>query len=330
MTLVEVHTASRAQVVAMTHSQAGCRHLQAAIDAEPSLASHLLSIALLDEMERIADDPFGNYLTQKLAENVSPAERTRMIDAIAARAGAIARGPHGTRAIQRLLELVDSDEEAAALDGALREHVVDLSMDVCGNHVIQRALASMRGAADRQFVFDGVTDPRYLVIIAAHRHGCTILQRAVDAADDEQLLQLEQAVVRFGQELALDRHGNYVLQRLLARGGARTANALAKALGGRLLHLSLDKCSSNVIEQVLRTCSRQACAGLVDELVAAKSNGLLTLAKNSYGNYVVQTALQCAPEPQLSELNRVLAPIMADMKSGPYGKRLVRLMKTPP
>ena len=55
----------------------------------------------------------------------------------------IAVNVHGTRVVQKMVEVADADEQAEAIVGAIEPLAMDLVRDMNGNHVIQRMLAVM-------------------------------------------------------------------------------------------------------------------------------------------------------------------------------------------
>lgn len=74
---------------------------------------------------------------------------------------------HGTRSVQRLVELCKSEEQLSMIRQALRRDVVRLCVDANGNHVIQRALQHLN-AEVRFLVFSFLTCLKYSEALAVH------------------------------------------------------------------------------------------------------------------------------------------------------------------
>ena len=51
-------------------------------------------------------DGFGNYLIQKLAENCSDEQLTRIIQAMEVDAISVCKDAHGTRSVQKIAEII--------------------------------------------------------------------------------------------------------------------------------------------------------------------------------------------------------------------------------
>jgi hypothetical protein len=56
-------------------------------------------------------DPFGNYLCQKMLEKCNNDQRTAIIRTVAPELSHIALNMHGTRAVQRLIEYLSTQEQ---------------------------------------------------------------------------------------------------------------------------------------------------------------------------------------------------------------------------
>jgi hypothetical protein len=141
-----------------------------------------------------------------------------------------------------------------------------------------------------QFIYDAVTD--HLVAVATHRHGCCVLQRCFDHGSQAQREQIVQAVVSHAIQLVQDPYGNYVIQYILDFGPGDNANLVIEQFLGHVAHLAMQKFASNVMEKCIRVADHALRKNLIDELIdRAKLENLL---RDSYANYVVQTALELA------------------------------------
>ena len=80
----------------------------------------------------------------------------------------IAVNVHGTRVVQKMVEVADADEQAEAIVGAIEPLAMDLVRDMNGNHVIQRMLAVM-GKQRAAFVFELAQCE--CLAVSMHRHG---------------------------------------------------------------------------------------------------------------------------------------------------------------
>jgi len=77
--------------------------------------------------------------------------------------------PHGTRAIQRIIECAKDSSLISKIVDLLKDHVQTLVEDINGNHVIQKILLTFK-APDNEFIFETMINK--CKEIACHKHGC--------------------------------------------------------------------------------------------------------------------------------------------------------------
>ena len=238
----------------------------------------------------------------------------------------VALNTHGTRAVQKLVETLKTPTQIDICTKALQPGVVTLIKDLNGNHVIQRCLQRL-SASENQFVYDAAR--LNCVEIATHRHGCCVLQRCVDHADDEQRKALVEAIAAASLILSQDPFGNYVVQYVLDLGFPWCNARVMSRLTGTYAELSTQKFSSNVVEKCLKRSAD--CAELEqnrDAVVREIMNSPLLdrLLMDPYGNYVVQSSLSVTHGALRNELVERIKPHLPLIKNSPFGKRILRLL----
>lgn len=313
-------------ICSICKDQHGCRFLQRHLDlgSDASVSGDtrtddvatVVFNAIHTQIVELMMDPFGNYLVQKLFEKVTAAQRLVLVRTAAPEFTRIALDAHGTRALQKLIEQVLMPEEVRHTVESLAPHVVALSRDLNGNHVVQKCLQRLR-PEHNQFVFDAASAS--CKEIAMHRHGCCVLQRCLDHGNDAQRQQLSLRVAENATSLSLDPYGNYVVQYVLSRGDECSIGIILDHIRANIVALSVHKFGSNVIEKTLRT---RKWSELVTELLLANGAQLLVLLNDAYGNYVLQTALDVANATNLSKLAYSLQPLLPGVKNTPHGRRI--------
>lgn len=319
-------------IYSLCKDQHGCRFLQRQLDLgkESSQKSGSVSSAVTNDVAatvifneiylkvvEFMTDPFGNYLIQKLSENVSPDQRLILVKNAAPEFVRIALDPHGTRALQKLVECISTPEEIQHVIESLAPHIVTLSRDLNGNHVVQKCLQKL-SPENNLFIFD--TTSAHCTEIATHRHGCCVLQRCLDHGNDDQRKQLSLKVAENATRLASDPFGNYVVQYVLSRGDAESIELILDHIRSNIIALSLHKFGSNVIEKSLRI---DALTDRVMEVLLNKSDKFPLLLNDPYGNYVLQTSLDVASSTDLAKLAISLQPLLPGIKNTPHGRRIM-------
>lgn len=229
----------------------------------------------------------------------------------------IALNQHGTRALQKMVEYVSTPEQIEIIILALKDRVVELVQDLNGNHVVQKCLNKL-GPENSQFIFDAVG--RHCVIVGTHRHGCCVLQRCIDHAKGAQRSQLIAAITSNAFSLVQDPFGNYVVQYILDLDEPMFTKPLCANFAGNIPALSKQKFSSNVIEKCLRTADFDTKRAMIEEML--HSNEIEKMLRDSFANYVVQTAMEYADPELRMRMIEVIRPVIPAIKGTPHGRRI--------
>lgn len=317
-------------IFSLCKDQHGCRFLQKQLDlgrevasknGPEGLASDVAATMIFNEIYlkivELMTDPFGNYLIQKLFENVSADQRFILVRNAAPEFIRIALDPHGTRALQKLVECVSTPEESQLIVDSLSPHVVTLSRDLNGNHVVQKCLQRLSPDVN-QFIFDSASD--HCNEIATHRHGCCVLQRCLDHGNAEQRKQLSMKVAENATNLSLDPFGNYVVQYVVSRGDEQSIGMIVDHIRANIVLMSLHKFGSNVIEKSLRIGKL---TDTIIDVLLANSEKFGMMLNDPFGNYVLQTSLDVANSDDLAKLALALLPLLPNIKNTPHGRRIM-------
>lgn len=344
------------RVFAMSKDQNGCRLLQEQLDYEDR--KDLCDVIYRESLDHLAEmmvDPFGNYLFQKLLERVAPTKRLAIIRRVSSNLVAAALNLHGTRSVQKVVEVCatsaevvedesdcgdDADDGSGSASGesrrgrrtvnlpdiivdALKDDAVRLCIDSNGNHVIQRALQFMKPEYN-QFVFDAVC--KECTTVGTHRHGCCVLQRCLDAANKQQKAEVIAQVEKQAMKLMQDPYGNYVVQYVLDSCTAEEAYGVIVKPLGNIFELSVQKFSSNVIEKCLEKAPERVRQSYIHEIIQCPK--MHKMLQDQFANYVVQRALSVCSEEQCLQLVKSIRPHLACMKNTSGGRRITaRILK---
>ncbi|KAF5626257.1 uncharacterized protein FTJAE_9724 [Fusarium tjaetaba] len=297
--------------------QHGCRYLQKKLEERNADQVHMIWAETNQHVIELMTDPFGNYLCQKLLEFCNDDERTTLIQNASQDMVRIALNQHGTRALQKMIEYVSTPQQVHIIIEALRYRVVELIQDLNGNHVIQKCLNKLT-PPDAQFIFDAVGGS--CVEVGTHRHGCCVLQRCIDHASGDQKLWLIQRITEHARILVQDPFGNYVVQYIIDLNEPLFTEPIVLTFKDCITQLSRHKFSSNVIEKCLRCAKAPSKDLIVEELL--RNQEMERLLRDSFANYVIQTALEYATPHQKHRLVEAIRPILPQIRTTPYGRRI--------
>lgn len=244
-------------------------------------------------------------------------QRTALIDNAAPQLVKIALNQHGTRALQKMIEFISTPQQTQTVINALQHHVVDLVQDLNGNHVIQKCLNRLT-SEDAEFIYDAVGGN--CVVVGTHRHGCCVLQRCIDHASGHQKARLIAQITSHSFALVQDPFGNYVVQYILDLAEPSFTNPLCATFGGNIPQLSKQKFSSNVIEKCLRTADNYMKREMIEEFLMG--NELEKMLRDSFANYVVQTAMDFCDLETRNRIVEAVRPILPSIRQTPHGRRI--------
>lgn len=304
-------------MAALCKDQHGCRFLQKKLEEGNAEHRDMIFNEIYPHFGELMTDSFGNYLSQKLLEHCTDEQRDALLESISGELVSISLNMHGTRAVQKMIDYLSTQRQVQSLIMALNLNVVTLIKDLNGNHVIQKCLNTLP-PEDNQFIYNAVA--ANCIEVATHRHGCCVLQRCIDHASESQRIQLVTEITYNSLTLVLDPFGNYVVQYVLDLNDSRFITAIVNQFRNNVCALSAQKFSSNVVEKCVRVADLEGRKQLISELV--DKSRLERMLRDSFANYVVQTALDYAEPGQRAELVAIIRPVLPMIRNTPYGKRI--------
>ena len=171
-------------VVILGKDQAGCRLLQKRISEDPTFSNDYLFHQMQFNMTEFMYDAFGNYLIQKILENVSDEKIQHIIKIIEPEFLDLGYSPHGTRVIQKIIEVIIRNKDLInCFVKVFEPNVINLMKDVNGNHIIIKYVFALTSPLN-DFIFNELSEN--IVEICTHKHGCCVLQKCIEGANEQQ------------------------------------------------------------------------------------------------------------------------------------------------
>ncbi|XP_078429657.1 putative pumilio homolog 8, chloroplastic [Wolffia australiana] len=311
-------------IAAVAKDQQGCRHLQRVLDEGSDEEREMIFNEILYHMPELMVNPFGNYLVQKVLDVCTDQQRLEIVYILTAQPAEIvniAMNMHGTRALQKLIEIVKNEEEISLVSSVIQANFLNLATDGNANHVVQRCLRHFSYEQSR-FIFEAAA--KYCIEIATHRHGCCVLQQCIAYSTGQHKENLLTEVSLNALALAQDAYGNYAVQYILDMVNHSAIETIKFRLKGNYGQLSMQKFSSNVVEKCLRVFDETGKKMIISELLSVSCFDLLM--QDPYANYVIQSALLVCK----GQLRNTLADAIRSrpaLRSNPYCRRIFNLVK---
>ncbi|XP_024031999.1 pumilio homolog 12 isoform X2 [Morus notabilis] len=305
----------------MAKDQHGCRFLQRKFVEGTQKEIEMIFEEIRDHIVELMTDPFGNYLVQKLLEVCNEDQRMQILDSITREQGELIRiscDMHGTRAIQKVIETLNSTEQFSMVVFSLAHDTVALIKNMNGNHVAQRCLQHLTDEHS-QFLFDAATS--HCVELAKDRHGCCVLQKCLTYSDGERRRRLIHEIASNALILSYDQYGNYVVQFVFELELPWATTDVLDHLDGSYGDLSVQKYSSNVVEKILKFAGEENCTHVIEKLV--ENERLDQIMQDPFGNYVIQVALEQSKGTLFAKLMDAIKLRISALRTSPYGKKVL-------
>lgn len=223
---------------------------------------------------------------------------------------------HGSRFIQQKLETCSVDEKELVLKEIL-PHASTLIKDVFGNYVIQKFFEHGTNKERKELAsqLSGKMLP-----LSLQMYGCRVIQKALEAIEADQktelVLELDGHVMRCVQ----DQNGNHVIQKCIECIPIEKIDFLISAFRGQVAVLSTHPYGCRVIQRVLEHCSEDLqCQAIVDEILESAYE----LAKDQYGNYIIQHLLAKGKPYERSHIISKLKGKIVKMSHHKYASNVV-------
>jgi len=354
----------KGHVVAFALDSHGSRFLQYQMEMAREEERDALISEVLPHAALLMQDTFGNYVLQNFLEHASKESRRVLADTMRGSMLKLSMQAHGCRVVQRALDLVELDQRDELLEELLcpRGNVFQAARNTHATHVLQKTVSILRrecataagtAAGPRpgsvklmRAVESAIADD--VVQLLLHPHAYRLVLNVLGDCDVRRSDAVARAIDSVSESfdaLAVDQHGNFMLQHMLDVGGA-PLQRVHEYVRTHIVELSQHKFGSHLVEKCFSVANPQRCAELVGELLhpsalpnqlaasrlspefasesdAAASQVVLALMTDPYANFVVQKALDRAVGAQRAELTKIVHDSADTLGRFTYGRHIL-------
>lgn len=268
-------------VVERAVTKGGSKQIQREIERCSPKEIEVIVQNVKGQIAPLMSDTYGNYMCQKLFQICNSVQRLELLEAMEDSLVSIAMDTRGTHSLQILIGLASMTEEEQLYERAFRGHIIRLSRHEFGSHVVQKMAMTLR---NRDFIVRPVTE--FVRELSLHQLGLCVVKQLIDSPE------VYRSLVPHCLELIQDPYGNYAVQRLLEVWGSRCHSEIEAHLSNKLVQLSIQKYSSNVIEQ----CLSEPDLGTKFAIKLVKVESLHVLLPNVYGCFVLKSLKSKVPK----------------------------------
>ncbi|KAK2385457.1 pumilio [Trifolium repens] len=314
----------KGKVVAMAMDPCDCKYLQEKIEEGNPIYVELILSEVKDYLHMLMTDPVGKDLIQRILDTrrsitwqqmdfvvfLIISNDQKLID--------VCMDNHGTWVMQVMLENITRPFMKVAVVYAMKRITAALMKNFNGSHVIVQCVKLFPPELQK-IILDEVA--RNCVDIATDKVGCSVIQKCFDYSGRTAIQLLVFRIIIYSMLLAESPYGNYVVQYVIKMEIPFANKLMIAELRGNFVRLSMNKYSSNVVEDLLRYSNKIDVDVIVEEII--KSPHILNILQDPYGNFVAQRALEYTQGHLRGKLSHLIRSYSTELHSHPYGKNVL-------
>ncbi|KAK3204248.1 hypothetical protein Dsin_018294 [Dipteronia sinensis] len=197
---------------------------------------------------------------------------------------------YGASSIKKLIELLSISPLIADIVSTLSRVFEHLMITTSGSSIILHCLQVLKNHQTKEPIYQAAMHNFYKV--SCHQQGCFSMKNFIKEMRGPRTQQLLFLISQNSVALSKDPYGNYVVQEVIQLENPKFFELTCLALKGQFVDLSMMKSGSHVVEKIMKNNKFEGTiiGQVVNEFL--NSNRILKVAKDRFGNYVIQTALK--------------------------------------
>ncbi|KAB1671196.1 hypothetical protein [Gossypium barbadense] len=316
----------KGRISAVAKDQKGCRLLQKKFDDKIIKREEIDMVIseVKDQLHELMVHQVANYLIQKLFEVINQQQTTELLLVLVTRKQRfmeVCTDPLGTRAVQKLMLRMKSQEQISILLSVLKPIAVTLTNNIHGHHIIEQCISTFSNE-DTKHIADEIANN--CMDIATDKSGCCVLNQCLSHVQTEARDRMLAEIISNAFILSEHCYGNYVVQFVLGMRLRHVTSNLIMQLQGTYVSLSMNKYGSNVVEKCMK-CSSEHASIIIKEIMF--DIDFLKVLQDAYGNYVIQSALHVSKGDLYDKLVRFILRHYSVLHSHLFGKMVLDRVK---
>ncbi|GAU15025.1 hypothetical protein TSUD_48200 [Trifolium subterraneum] len=247
----------------------------------------------------------------------------------------LAMDQHDSDYLQMMIEEGEPRYVEVILSG-VKDYLHLLMTHPFGNNLIRKIFEARRGITWDQvnYIINLIiSDDRKLRRVCMDKHGTRVMQIMLEnIICPITKYTVANTMKRITVPLMKNVNGNHVIVQCVKlfppelQSFPSANERMIKELCGKFVRLSMNKYASNVVEDLLRVSNQNDIQVIVEEIM--RSHNFLNVLQDSFGNYVVQRALQYTQGRLRRELSNLINSYHKELHSHLHGKNVLTMAKT--
>ncbi|MBA0639960.1 hypothetical protein Goklo_022953 [Gossypium klotzschianum] len=311
------------RVIDMAKTEEGSKDLQKLLSN--STNNNMIFSWVFDFIVELMIDQSGRYLFQKLIESADETQLQMILEKLLVPHNYIYYASllkYGSCSIKKLITVLEKSPLITCVIKALSDKFEKLMMDPIGHYVIFECLDVLDSQTNDPLNIQAM---KHCLELVRHEQGSVSMSGFVTRIKGPRRDQLLKLISRNSAFLAQDPTGNYVVQCVIRLQNPAMNDQIFRNLEGYYVKLSTTKTGSYVVEHCLLSSGLDR---VINELL--RSDRLVSVAKDRYGNYVVQTALKESKKREISLHGSLVVKLEQHLKclQHGYGRNVVSVLRS--
>ncbi|KAM5588897.1 pumilio [Rosa sericea] len=268
-------------------TQSGSQYLLASLLTKDPVVTNFIFEGVFDFLFEVMNDSNGHHLFGKLVQSCSDNQLGLIVAKITLNVQLlinISVGRNGSKSVQRLIKVLEKSPLIDIVIAALSCGFEELMTNRSGSFVILKCL-NLLDTEKNQKLYEAAVN--LCIPLAQNEKGCIYLNEFITNSKAPYRETLMGEISSKSKFLSQDPSGNFVVQHILGLHNPIYGERICLELRELYIQLSQQKGGSHVVEKCLNS------SGMVHVVsVLLKYEKLWQVARDQYGNYVIQTALK--------------------------------------
>ncbi|KAL6197717.1 hypothetical protein ACLB2K_033322 [Fragaria x ananassa] len=268
-------------------TQSGSQHLLASLLTKDSVVTNMIFEGVFDFLFEVMNDSNGHHVFAKLILSCSDNQLFLIVSKIAWNARLLIKisvSRYGSKSVQRLIKVLEKSPLIDIVIVALSSGFEELMTNRSGSFIILKCLNLLDNEKNQKLYEAAIN---LCIPLAQNEKGCIYLNEFITNSKAPYRETLMNVISSKSKFLSQHPSGNFVLQHIIGLHNPIYSEYICLELRDLYIQLSLQKGGSHVVEKCLNS------SGMVHVVsVLLKYEKLCQVARDQYGNYVIQTALK--------------------------------------
>lgn len=321
-------------VVEYSKDSHGSRFIQFKMETASAEEKKVLVEEILQDTVALASHPFGNYVIQNFLLHATKEQRHAIANTFRGNMVKLSTQAHGCRVVQHAFDILDVAQRNI-LQSEIVDNIYAVAKNNHGTHVVQKCMnillaetkwGKSRAEESDKLCIEGKAPTsaelleqvekavcREFLRLSVHPHSYRLVQQTLGNCDPERspaIGQMMKIVEQYYHTLAIDQHGNFILQHILDNGSLDQVEHVQAFVCSQVLELSQHKFGSHLVEKCLTSATKSQSRAIVEQLLSptgqnlahkkkisndnTNQSTLLLMSKDPYANFVIQRAFDAS------------------------------------